>query len=172
MKSRTITFALVLAIILLAVAGVLWWKMRDEAPSSNTNTNSVTVANANRSFGALVVERETTYQDTPLAFTTASVGSEFYGISAGEGKQFVTLFLKPFADVDSASEFANVASRDLRLLASENRSYPVYETKVVTPEQGASYDEGYLLFLVDENASDFSLQFGSGESAETLDLGI
>jgi hypothetical protein len=173
MKRRILS--VIIVVVILAGVGVGWWFMKkNDTANGNSNSNTNATANldnANRSYGALVVERETSYRDIPFALTTASVEKDYLGQSAEDGKRFLIVYYKPVENAEKASSIADWAQTEITLKAANDRSYPVREVKSVSTTAG-SYDEGYFWFQVDEDAEDFSLQFGSGDSAQTLDLGF
>lgn len=164
----------VLIVVVLALGGfVAWWLITGQTltnDNENTTTTNTVLTNTGN-YGALEVGREATYQSVNFQFTTASFVPTFNSQTAPDGKQYLIIYYRPLQNADDSGLVASLASTGITLTAAGDKSYPVKEVKVVTPVSG-SYDEGYLWFEVDQDATDFSLNFGSVSEPFVLDLNL
>ncbi len=173
MNRLTIIILIVILVALIGV-GVWWWlNQEDTTPSANTNlTTNQSVNSATRlEGGSLVVEKQTTYQSTPLSFTTALEDTSFHSVTADEGKKYFVVFFDPVA-VATGSELPGWLNTEVSLVTGDGQVYTPLEIKAVTQGTTAAGDQGYFWFTVSGSAQDYSLKFGLGDGASTLDLGI
>ncbi|MFH0828684.1 MAG: hypothetical protein V1907_00690 [Candidatus Kerfeldbacteria bacterium] len=176
LKRIFIVLIAVTVLLMLVYTGMVYF-------SKNTNTNANTAAtdtsktansqqndnaNAARVGGDIAIGKSLTYKDTAFEFDTAMATTAFRTQKASEGKQFIVLFLKPFAVVpkDNPLEWAG---KDIKLTDSGELNEVPYEIAIPSAvgQQG-----GYLAFQVPLAKKQFTLVFGSGKTKESFDFSI
>lgn len=172
----------ILVIVAVAVVvGVAAWYVVTKQPA--TNSPNVNAAPANTSTeptttqpvqteptsGDHAIGKGLTYNGVTFTFTSALDDKEFSRETAANGKQYVVLFMQPVAVNDPGAIFTWIAQATT--LRSVDASYPLNkEAKIVGEREGG--EVGYLWFEVDEGKSGWTLQMGSGDSAQTIELGF
>lgn len=170
---RIISIVLIIIVAALIGFGVWWWLNRDEEPAANANQTANQNVNAATTLegGSLVVEKQATYQSATLELTTALEDTAFHGIEAETGNKYFIVFFSPLAPNQDGS-LPGWLNTDVTLLTGDGQSYSVWEVKAVIKGTTAVGDQGYFWFQVNEAAQDYSLKFGPGDSALTIDLGV
>jgi len=153
----------------------------NEAENANLSVNSLVnqVKTGNKNFninvnltpkkGKIEVNKSVTYKEVEFNILTADKAKEFEGLEAGENKTFVIVYLGKMANA-KAADILPIVRNEIKLKSLENE-YSVKQMNIVgtnSPE----YAFSYLLFEVDENDKDFSLNFGSGDNLSSVSLGL
>ena len=131
------------------------------------NTNVRTIVNRSEE-GDQAVNKSITYRDLSFEVITAATLDAFHSQTAPDGKEYVVLFVKPLG-TDAAS-VSTWLLNEASLQTAAGTTYSVKEGEMAGP--ASPQDSGYLWFVVDDGASQFSLVFKGDESEAKIDLGF
>jgi len=174
MRRSFVLIVLGLVIVAAVVAGAVTWLSGRNSngnvntPPVGTNTNSTDVSTPPVVKGDITVKRSATYRDITFTVDTALRTEAFKRTQAPDGSQFLVLFLEPFA-TDPSDDPLPWASREIKL--KTGNADPAGPTEVSLPSK-ADVAGGYLWFTVPDGSGSYALVFGTGSTAQTLDLGI
>lgn len=177
MIKRLFIILIVATVVLTAVYVVIvrsGTKNDNAGNQSNSASNRASDggSNANSSLAAttgdIVINKATTYRSVSFDVESARLASEYRGVKAPEGTQFVVLYLKPFADAPSEDPLAWAGS-DIRLAGAGGLNALAYE---ISLPSAAGQQGGYLVFEVPAEQKSFTLTFGSGKTAATIDISL
>jgi hypothetical protein len=139
----------------------------DDNANINSNENTAAAQTAPIVSGNVVVNKSITYRGSSFEFETALATPSYSGQSAGTGKQFILLFLKPFEE-KLAADPMTWAGTEVKLTALDDSFVP-YEVSIPT---AVGQRGGYFSFIVPDAVKDFSLVFGTGTSAESFAFSV
>lgn len=135
--------------------------------NGNSNANTAATRTAPIVSGNIAVNKTVTYRGSTFEFETALATASYSGQSAGTGKQFILLFLKPFQEVPATDPMTWVGT-EVKLTAIDSSFVP-YEVSIPT---AVGQRGGYFSFVVPDAVKDCSLVFGTGTSAESFAFGV
>ena len=144
--------------------------VNDDNSNGNVNANTNTTYAAPVVSGNIVLNKSVTYRDVTFMFETALATATYNGKTAGEGKRYVILFLKPFAAA-LKSDPATWAGTEVHLTptAVDDLTYVPYEVSIPS---SAGQRGGFFSFVVPDDQKDFSIVFGSGASTQSIAFSV
>lgn len=167
---KRILIALIAATVLAVGAYTIFvfsTRTANDDANGNPNTNAAAAHAAPIVSGNVAVNRTVTYRSSTFEFETALATASYSGQSAGTGKQFILLFLKPFQEVPATDPMTWVGT-EVKLTAID-ASFVPYEVSIPT---AIGQRGGYFSFVVPDAVKDFSLVFGTGTTAESFAFGV
>ena len=164
------------AVALVAAAVGVWLFQRQPSDRENNSNalvvgedvTSATVSTAPIVTGDIPVNQSISYRGVQFDIETALKAAAFRRSQAPNGSQHVVLFLKPFSQAP-AEDPLQWAAHDIRLSSSSDPAHIPTEVSIPT---SINVSGGYLWFTVPTEARDFALVFGSGPTAQRLNLAI
>ena len=143
----------------------------DNANTNTTNINTSPSINLNLSVrtGETEVNKSITYQDIIFKVMTADKKDNFESLTAEEYKTFIILYLDKINE-KTAPEILPVVKNDVNLKSNENE-YSV-KTMNIAGANSADYATSYFIFEVNKDEGEFTLNFGAGDSLQTMEIGL
>ncbi|USN53810.1 MAG: hypothetical protein H6760_01415 [Candidatus Nomurabacteria bacterium] len=178
--SRSVLIFIVLLVILAVGGGIVWWMVTN--PSENSNTNNAVVANTNTEVnanaapnidvqaGAVDVGREALLTSANFRASSASLLSEFDGLSAAEDKSYLVVYYMLTPYEGSSENVPNLNDQNVSV-SSGDTSYTLQAIGTTQSETDGE-ELGYLRFEVPVDASGFVLTILDGDIEQTIDLGF
>ncbi|MBI5467081.1 MAG: hypothetical protein HY975_02600 [Candidatus Kerfeldbacteria bacterium] len=182
MRRSTLILVIVLAAVVIGGAVYLWvnrdWLSLPGTTNTTTTTNTVTnIATATNTPAETITAPVNAQGNTPVSGKINVAGTDitvsslqrydtYQGATAEKGMVYLQVYIEPVAPaVVTAVSRALLA--DTRVLDTKT-SYPAQTVKVSSTL--SKNDRGFLIFQVPVAAKNLKLEYGSGPSAQHLDL--
>ncbi|MFA5069978.1 MAG: hypothetical protein WC528_01740 [Patescibacteria group bacterium] len=137
--------------------------------NQNTNTPAVNL-NISLKTGSIQVNKAVTYRNIEFKVLTADKSSVFEKMEAGSGQTLVGLYLERITG-GNIVDISSWLRTEIKLKNSQGREFSLFGYNL--PGGSApSYSASYLVFETGQKDSGFSLNFGTGEAFQTIDLGF
>jgi len=138
---------------------------------ANENTNKAVVnLNISQPKGSFEVNKAVTYKEVEFMVLTADKLAEFEKQKAGAGKTLVVLYLRKITGQNLTDLFSWLKN-EVKLKNNKNETYDL-KMASFAGTSSPDYAASYLLFETAKNDLGFSLDFGSGDSLKSIDLGF
>lgn len=181
MRRTTLILVSILAAVIIGGA-VYAWVNRDwlslpgtnTAPTTNTVTNTTVVTNTPaetitapvNAQGDTALSGKFNVAGTDITISSLQRFDTYQGVAAEKGMTYLQIFIDPVAPaVVTAINRALLA--DSRVLDAKT-SYPIFTVKISSTL--TKNDRGFLLAQVPTGAKNLKLEYGTGPSAQHLDL--
>jgi len=190
-KKRYIIYAVVIVILVSGFLSLVYFYPEflsfDKKSNTNTSNENINISlNANKTnenknaglatnlnistkHGETDINKKVTYKEIEFNVLSADKKSSFESQEASENKDFIILYLDKITG-KTVSEILSIVRSEVNL-KSEDNEYNVKLMNIVganSPE----YASSYLVFEVNNDESDFTLNFGSGDSLKIISLSI
>lgn len=138
---------------------------------ANENTNKAAVnLNISLKKGSIDVNKSVTYKEVEFKVLTADKLDKFENQTAGAGKNLVVLYVQRIAD-SKITEIFSWLKNELKLKNDQGQDYALKSLSFVG-ESAPDYAASYFIFETGGQDKGFTLNFGSGDNFQNIDLGF